>query len=334
MTKELELKRLTDFFDKGSVKNKTQASEDDPLQRKVSDFGICCPYCSSYDVISRGLRKNKRKGPVQVYYCKKCKRKFTLGVRGQLPWWATESILSLCVEGVKPSVILQKVKDEGEIRDEPINVCKQTIFNIIKRHVEIFLDFEEDLRHRHLAKEWQIDDTPQIFPKSKDLDYPMGEKCLVWITNVLADTYYWFASQVSPTREAEDSERALEKAVERAKYTPLRIRCDGYRGHIRAIKKVMPHTYVDSKTKKMDFGHINLVESLHSSMRRKAIKKRGFRSVENLQYLVDLFRIYWNFLKRFDALVGLTPAAKAGSAPVFRGWADFIDYVCVHPRSA
>ena len=54
---------------------------------------------------------------------------------------------------------------------------------------------------------------------------------------------------------------------------------------------------IDSKSKKEDFGHINLIESLHSFIRRSGIKKRGrFRSIENLRAFLELVRVYHNFL--------------------------------------
>ena len=202
--------------------------------------------------------------------------------------------------------------------------------NIIKRFVEKFLEFEVKLRHKLESKEWQIDDTPEIFPRSEKGDSNTeGKKSgFVWITNVLAvDSRYWLSANVSRDRSAESSYKAITMAGKRAKYGPVKFRCDGYEGHVKGIRKAYPFIYIDSKSKKEDFGHINFIESLHSFIRRKGIKKRGrFRSVENLQYIVELLRIYYNFLHVHTAL-GTTPAAKAGIAPPFKSWGEFIRYV-------
>jgi hypothetical protein len=202
--------------------------------------------------------------------------------------------------------------------------------NIIKRLVEKFLEFEVKLRHRLESREWQIDDTPEIFPRSEKGDSNSeGKKSgFVWITNVLAvNSPYWLSANVSRDRSAEESYKAFTMAVKRAKYAPVKVRCDGYEGHVKGIRNGYPFVYIDSKSKKENFGHINFIESLHSFIRRKGIKKRGrFRSVENLQYIVELLRIYYNFLHVHTAL-GTTSAAKAGIAPPFKSWGEFIRYV-------
>ena len=40
---------------------------------------VSCPYCKSTDTIKRGTAKREKGGSIQVYGCKECKRRFTLG---------------------------------------------------------------------------------------------------------------------------------------------------------------------------------------------------------------------------------------------------------------
>jgi len=54
------------------------------------------------------------------------------------------------------------------------------ILNTIKRWMPLFREFEDKRKHKLNSEEWQIDDTPQIFPKSTK-----NSRC-IWITNVLA----------------------------------------------------------------------------------------------------------------------------------------------------
>jgi hypothetical protein len=203
--------------------------------------------------------------------------------------------------------------------------------NIIKKYLEKFLEFEVKLKHKLESREWQIDDTPQIFPRSNKGDGNAEDKKsrFVWITNFLAvDSRYWLSAYVAHDRTAYASCNALKTAIKRGKYVPLGgVSCDGYEGHIKGIRMAFPFIQINSKTKIEDFGHINLIENLHSYMRRKGIKKRGrFRSIESLKCFVELLRIYYNFLHEHSVL-GTTPAAKAGIAPPFKSWGEFICYV-------
>lgn len=315
MARRFQLKRLTDFVN-------TTPCEDYIYQTKISDFLIRCPNCNSTNLICRGWRRNKRKGAIRIYSCKDCGRKFSDTFPGHLPLHIVSDIFDLAVRGMAPRDIAEIIsKRYGSLFD----VSPQTIMNIIKQWIRLFQKFEDKRKHRLNSEEWQIDDTPQIFPKSTK-----NSRC-IWITNVLAvEPRYWLSAYVSEQRTEKASILALELAYKRAKYGPVRFRCDGYKGHKSAIHKVFPFAMIDSKSKEEDFGHINLIESLHSFIRRSGIKKRGrFRSIENLQAFLELVRVYHNFLRPHGA-IGTTPAARVGIAPMFSSWNDLLRYVHRH----
>jgi hypothetical protein len=237
-----------------------------------------------------------------------------------------EFILDLTVKGSTPGDVADLL-----MKTYSIKISRQTIMNIIKKYLEKFLEFEVKLKHKLESREWQIDDTPQIFPRSNKGDGNAEDKKsrFVWITNFLAvDSRYWLSAYVAHDRTAYASCNALKTAIKRGKYVPPGgVSCDGYEGHIKGIRMAFPFIQINSKTKIEDFGHINLIENLHSYMRRKGIKKRGrFRSIESLKCFVELLRIYYNFLHEHSVL-GTTPAAKAGIAPPFKSWGEFICYV-------
>ena len=329
--------RLTDF----ASNNKTDAKKPikhkvDPQKRWLSYFDICCKWCGACGadwIISRGPRLNKRKGPVQRYGCKNCGRRFSREGWGHFPLWVVEAILSLAVAGLGPSEIVNKLKEEARRHHLTFDkISRQTVSNIIRRCVEAFLRFEEDVRRECTSFEWQIDDTPQPFTrrfKHSSKQRENGSRDFWWITDVFdTDNRYWLVAHASWERDAEVSEEAVRMALKRARDAPNLWRCDGLRAHIRGIRNVLPHATIFSKTKVEKFEHMNLIESLHSSMRRKGIKKRKkFHSLMTLQILVDLVRMWHNFLRRLDSLGGITPAAKVGIAPVFKSWGEFVRYV-------
>lgn len=337
----LEFTRLTDFISNdGANSRKTVKHKVDRWERRLSFFDVCCPCCGACGadwIIKREVRLNKRKGPVQRFNCKRCGRSFSLEGWGHFPLWVVEGVLSLAVEGLGPSAIVEQLKMEALRHNLNFKISRQSVSNIIKRCVGVFLKFEEATGRECKSSEWQIDDTPQPF--TRRFKYPLKQhqkdnRDFWWMTNVFdVDNRYWLVAYVSKERDAQVSEKAVRMALKRAHDAPHSFRCDGSRAHIRGIKNCLPLASVFSKKKAEDFGHINLIESLHSLMRRKGIKKRKkFRCLMTLQYLVDLVRIHHNFLHRHNALGRITPAAKVGMAPVFRGWGEFIQYVYSHPR--
>jgi predicted DNA-binding protein YlxM (UPF0122 family) len=236
-----------------------------------------------------------------------------------------ETILALTVKGLSPSDVA------NEIQRLSHRISRQTVVNIVKRFVDDFLRFELKLKHKLESREWQIDDAVQVLPKIEKAGSNVSESRVVWITNVLAvDTRYWLSVHASSDRSTEASYEAIKMAYNRAKHAPVVFKCDGYEGHVAAIRKAFHFVMIDSKSKAENFGHINIIENLHGFMRRRGIKKRGrFRSIENLQYFLELLRVYYNFLHYHSAL-NTTPAAKAGMVPRFTSWGKLIRYIYRH----
>lgn len=308
-----------------------------------------CPYCGSSEVISKGWRRRKRKGDrVRRFLCKSCKRRFIIDPThgSHFPLWVWDRVLDLLIKGVRPKGILGEIKRESKLRNQSVTLSAQTIFNLVKRSVQILLEFELSVRRGITSLEWQIDDTYEIFPvdniedkqqtffnelKSKKKKW----RKFIWVTNLLeVDTRYWLVGYVSSSRRKEVSAKSCKLALKRGKHEPCEIKCDGLQSHIWGIKKSLPHAIVRSKKKGEDFGWINYIESLHSFMRRLIQKRGRFRSLENLQDFVDLVRFHYNFLRLHAALNGETPARMAGiSYPRVTSWRDLICFAYSYIRA-
>lgn len=306
-----------------------------------------CPSCGSTSAIKKGYRTRVRKGDsIQRWGCKECGYRFiddpTAG--SHFPIWAVDRVLDLAARGRKSKEIVEEVKRESSLLGQRVTMSVQSIPNLIKRYVEMLLLFEQFVPRKETPSEWQIDDSPQRFSEKKSLIEQMpkvdpqvcqtaaGEfekrRRFFWITNVFqVENRYWLSALASINRGQRESENALKLALKRAKCAPGSIRCDGSKSHIRGIKKCLQHVPILSKTKKQDYAWINMIERLHRTMRGLAIKKRRpFRSLETLQYLVELVRVYYNFLRPHEALSGDTPAKRAGIAYPHGGWSDLIRY--------
>ncbi|MBA7501483.1 hypothetical protein ES706_00053 [subsurface metagenome] len=210
------------------------------------------------------------------FFCEKCHRKFiqdpTKG--SHFPEWVVETVLNLSVKGLEPKDITEEVTRESRSRGQSVTMSSQTVLNIIRRSLNPLLEFEQLVEHVETSREWQIDDTPEIFPgKGKNkliwIDkLTQDGKKLAWVkkpvrinkkivpvTNVIAiDTRYWLVGFVSSQRTTKASLNALEVAKKRAKYEPLEVKCDGWLPHAQAIKKCLPRATINSKTKEKSYG--------------------------------------------------------------------------------
>jgi len=247
--------------------------------------------------------------------------------------WVVDMALKGALKSKTYKDVVEAIENEARKRNEELSISRQTIPNLIRRYVELVLDFEQNTRHGFLCTEWQIDDSFQIFPKKgqnagSDVKYGRKSVNFRYITNVLAcESRYWLAAYVSSERDVKASEKALRLALKRSKYAPQTIKCDGFKPHRNAIRNVFRHIHIESKSKKEDFGWINKIERLHVTMRKMGIKKRRFRSEENLRNHLELGRLYYNFLRPHQALNGDTPARKAGIMYAnLRSWSDFVTY--------
>jgi transposase-like protein len=302
---------------------------------------IICPKCGKPDsVIKRGVRIAKLRGNVQRYECKTCNHRFvhTPYIRMRWPDWVHDAVLEAKVNGLRDSQIAKTISNEARRRNENVRISSKSIHNIVRRAVKILLEFERYAPRSERAAIWQIDDTPQPYSKKKDQSQRTVDKNtnsrvdnFLWITNIFEeDSRYWLSAVVSDNRNYLNSEMATRLALQRAKYGPQLIKCDGYKGHVKGARGALRHVEIIAITKKEDYGWINRIERLHQTMRSMAVKKhRHFRSIESLRITVEIVRINYNFIRPNEALLGSTPARKAGiDYPWYEGltWTELIRF--------
>jgi len=328
--------RLVDFVD---VRSSGGEKRSDDLPSTCSEKAlVLCPKCGKPEnVIKRGTRITKFRGYVQRYECKICRVRFvfTPYIRMRWPDWIYDVVLDAKVTGLTDLQIAKAVLAEARRQNEKILISPKSVSNIVKRALKILREFERYAPRKENAATWQIDDTPQPFSGNKksvkgNTD-PKSHHDFLWITNILQEeNRYWYSDYVSDNRSYMDSEIATRLALQRAKYGPQLVKCDGYRGHVKGVGKTLRHVEIISKTKKEDYGWINRIERLHQTMRSLAVKKkRHFRSIKSLADTVEIVRIFYNFLRPNEALGGSTPARKAGvDYPWHEGltWSELIRF--------
>jgi len=315
---------LTEFINRQNCNCEKSNSQSPSTTSEAQQ--AACPKCGKTgNIIRRGNRETSFRGNVQRFGCKSCHIRFTSTpyIRMRWPDWVHDAVLSFKVNGLRDSQIAKAVMDEARRRNENICLSSKSINNIVSRAAKILLEFERYAPRTEKAAIWQIDDSPQPYSKKKETAQTQPDKNVksrkgdfLWITNVFEeDSRYWLSSVVSDNRNYPNSETAIRLAVQRAKYAPQLLKSDGYRGHVKGAKAALRHIEVALRTKKEDYGWINRIERLHQTMRQLAVKKRRhFRSVKSLRITVEIVRIHYDFIRPNEALLGLTPAKKAGVA--------------------
>jgi len=345
-----KVRKITWYFGTKENKEETEPADDKPPPPEEGP--AVCPLCgTSQHVICRGNRKTKRRGKIRRYQCKIHKLRFvqTPYARTRFPNWVVDQVLDLMIEGLPLTRIARKVAAEAKRRKKNFTISRKSIANIVRRNVQILLDFELCTRHEAAFSSWQIDDTPQRYSGRKEMiklgNYdnsqsqaePKKDWNFAWITNIIdEESRYWLVCIASEGRSYRESEKAVRVALKITRCSPFLIKCDGYKGHVKGIRKVLKQVRILSVPKSVDFDFINIIEALHKSMRSLAVKKRRkYRLLGTLCYSVELTRIYYNFLRPHLSLNGETPAKKAGvKYPYHEGltWSEFIRFAFEYLR--
>ena len=102
-----------------------------------------CPICKTRkDVIKRGMRNNQS-GQVQLYYCKKCRKRFT-GRPGFKKMKHNASIIAASLDLYYRGLSLRQITEHLEVTYNT-NVSYGTIYNWIRKYVTLISEHMEKL---------------------------------------------------------------------------------------------------------------------------------------------------------------------------------------------
>lgn len=314
--KEKKSKKISDLIDSRKLKSfdvdvrelrELTVSMLESSNLSLYSLTLPCPKCGAKEVREIEPEERKKKGQVKRFLCLNCGRKFVenypIATDYNLDVLAT--ILGLVSSLRRPTTIVYELKKIG------VECSKPTIYNLSRKCVGILMEFESivlDFDPNYLV----IDDSVEVVNRNT-----------LWVTNVIeCETRFWLASHVSSNREYTSSKAALLYARNLLSNLLKFIKCDGFKGHVKAIGEVFPGVKIISTPKTENYGIVNEIESVHSWMRMNLPKKGAFRSWGNLNTFLQLLRFRHNFFRRIG---GATPAQRAGIPfkPEF-GWKSLL----------
>ncbi|MBO8181104.1 MAG: IS6 family transposase [Archaeoglobus sp.] len=264
-----------------------------------------CLQCGKSDmVIKKGIRYNKS-GPVQLYYCKRCKRKFSArtgfsGMKKRAD--AIVSALDLYFRGLSLRQVAQHLKASYNIQ-----VSHKTVHNWIKRYVRLVNEFVKSVKIE--SSRWHADET---VVKVK------GEHIRIW-SLLDSETRLVIAVHISKSRGVDEAKKLFENGLEKSS-KPDEVVTDGLRSYETAVEQELSDVIRPIFTQRRDEQQDGEV---FKELKRRVKSLESFKTSEGAKTFAEGYSIYYNFIKEHDSLDNQTPAQFAGIINN-RNWLDLI----------
>jgi transposase-like protein len=277
-------------------------NENNTLQQFLPELPEC-KYCKGRDVIKYGNRHNK-KGKVQVYWCKKCRRMFTekttfsrMKHKGK--------IITVTLDLYFKNVSLRNIKNHLKQFHE-VEVGHVTVLNWIRKYSEIISGYTGEMKINSCS----------VIHADEMMVKVNGKWC--WLWDVMdKDSRFIVSSLLSKRREGPYAQVLFEEAKWRGG-TPRLIVTDGYAGYKYAKRKAFGNFPRTRDVEHMRLIHFrekannNIMERLMGQTRERTKIMRGFGSLNSAKSIMGGWVSYYNFIRPHMGLNGFTPAEMAG----------------------
>jgi len=308
-----------------------------------SETPIICKECGRLDVIGHGPREGAWRGPISRWKCNSCDQTFTWGVTKGLkfPLGLWEVVISSFIEGDSLGRINKTVRNEPSRHGLNINsISSDAVYSIIKRSCQVLAEFERfalrNLTEKKVKpKTIEIDFSPyilytpkrggkQLTLKKKPVKFTnltkdqvkrskAGKPVMAYLTGTIVKELRYIPSVITGWGfNYKHSLKCLWKTLEILGSKPQVILCDGFKGHVKAAKMLLPDAKLISKTKTQYYGIVNHIERVWAEFKSECLHPHRFRSLNTLRYAVELKRLQHNLLRRHTSLNGSTPAECLG----------------------
>ena len=265
-----------------------------------------CKYCDSRNVVKFGTFKG-----VQRYFCKACKRKFTLSdtlLKMKTPIKQIASALSCYYGGMSLNAVSRHL--EQQFGDKITNAG---IYNWIIRFSKDAVEFTKDYTP-NVGNVWIADETMLRI---------RGQKAWFWDI-IDAKTRFLLASHMSLRRTTADALTLMKLAEARASKIPQLVFTDKLQAYLDGIELAWgaDTKHIPSKGFVAPMN-TNLIERFHGSLKDRIKVMRGMRKIETARLLLDGWLVYYNFFRTHETL-RITPAEKAGVRFPYKNWMDIV----------
>jgi transposase-like protein len=277
----------------------------------------CCPYCSSKELIKRGVRQDKT-GDKQRFSCKGCKKRFVLEPIKYIK--GNEKIVCLAMDCYYKGLSYRDIADQFKQFYE-LNIHHETIRRWVLKFSKIIEKYSKTLTPKTCGV-WNADETLILNKIGADKKSPNGNFDYVW--NVMDNQTKFLLASINSgrSRSSKDAQKVFTEAYKTNVKMPNQIIVDGYAGYQDGCRKTFNNFGTQRKIKFTSIkGHRkevnnNAIENLHSHMKEFQKIKRG---VTEVQDYADGFKVFHNFIKKCEK-DNLTPAERCGIGLTGNRW--------------
>jgi transposase-like protein len=255
-----------------------------------------CKFCSSIEIIKKGLRKNQTYS-LQVYQCKTCNKKFSINL-GFEKMKASPQVITSAMQLYFTGESLRNVQKFLELQG--VKITHKTVWNWIKKYVGLMESYLDQIVP-NVGDKWRAD---ELYLKVKG-----NTKYLYALMD--DDTRFWIAKQLSDTKYKEDITPMFAKGKELAGKKPAVLITDGAPNFHDAYKKEFytmktpQTTHIKSITLRGEHNN-NKMERMNGEIRDREKVMRGLKKMDTP--IIEGYRIYHNFIRGHEAFDGKTPA--------------------------
>ena len=272
-----------------------------------------CQKCKSKEVIKWGKRKTDNRGLVQRYKCKSCSETFILD-----PFYRMRNTpekitcaLDLFYRGLSTRDVQQHFKAFF-----PHNSDHSTILRWIWKYNQRIANFTDGLQV-NTGSYIEVDEMEYHRRKSHKQKLGIDKN---WLINAIdVKNRFLICSNYAKHRSQNEIKNVLSNVKSKSNNVKI-IQTDGLTAYENIVKKNWGY---DNKLRKYKIEHkvktqlrgegFNIwVERLHNSIRQRTQNFRGFHGSVNSAYnLMKGYEIYYNFIRKHEALKGKTPSDLA-----------------------
>lgn len=278
-------------------------------------ISILCKHCGSKNVVKYG-----KKGDIQYYLCRDCKRTFAgndalPGMRYPPDRIATS--LRLFYEGLS----LDKIRRELDSLYH-VYPSDSTVYDWVVRYTKAAIK-EAKYSNVKVGSVWIADET--VLKLDKDVH--------VWFWDIIDDaTRFLLGSHISLTRTTKDAQALMESALMRAGKVPRIICTDKLAAYLDGIELIFGSDTKHKQGSPFDIANnTNLIERFHSTLKSRTEIMRGMQNPTTAALIMDGWLIYYNFFRPHEALrdllpkgVDKTPAQVAKADYPYKSWLDVV----------
>ena len=256
-----------------------------------------CRFCLSENIVKYGKRLTK-KGLIQRYLCKDCKKKFTEN-NGFIYSRQKPEIIISSLDLYFKGLSLRKVQDHLKMNYN-IEISHVTILNWIRGYTKLIKNYVKDMKPIS-SDEWVADETMLFFKKHSYWFWDLIDK----------NTKFMIATQLTPYRFT-PKENIFSMSRESTIGQPKVIFTDGLASYPKMIRDNFPNTRHERTVGIQDRGKTNVIERFHSSLKERYKVTRGFNCKNSGEIILEGWMIYYNFVRPHMSLNGKTPAEASG----------------------